>query len=168
MSWSKPRSKGNETVEQAARGEVQFSTPEVPEYPVLASGVELIGEMEETGFAQQQWLIRRGDRFVQLSGLLYRVAEQADGKSTHEEMAEGATRSTEWSVSAENVRELLRGKLLPLGVVASAEGDALWDVRAGDLNISPLRVKGRTRLLGPDAIDGITMCSRFSLRRSSS
>ena len=72
----------------------------MPQLPVLASGVELIGEMEETGFAERQWLIRRSDRFVQLSGFLYRVAEQADGKSTHEEMAEGATHSTEWSVSA--------------------------------------------------------------------
>src|SRR3954452_7853933 len=82
MSWTKPHSTGNETMEQAGRQEVQVSTRQVPELPVLASGVELIGEMEETGFAERQWLIRRGDRFVQLSGLLYRVAEQADGKST--------------------------------------------------------------------------------------
>ena len=145
----------DEVAEQGVGQEALAPTPEVPEYPTLAFGVELIGEMEETGFAQRQWLIRRGDRFVQLSELLYRIAEQADGESTHEEMAEGATRSTEWSVTAGNVRQLLLGKLLPLGIVAPA-GDAVLRGAAGDLNVSPLRVNGRTRLLGPEAIDRVT------------
>ncbi|HKH11272.1 MAG TPA: hypothetical protein VKA73_09025, partial [Rubrobacter sp.] len=62
---------------------------EVPEYPTLAPDVELLGEMRETGFKESQWLARRGDRFIQLTELLYRVAEVADGGSTHEEMAAG-------------------------------------------------------------------------------
>lgn len=37
---------------------------------MLASGVELTGEMEETSFAERQWLVQRGDRFIQLSELL--------------------------------------------------------------------------------------------------
>src|SRR5215210_1439406 len=111
--------------EQAARGGAQIPPLEVPEYPALASGVELIGEMEGTGFEERQWLVQRGERFIQLSELLYRVAEQADGESTHEEMAQGVTRSTDWLVSAENVRQLLQGKLLPLGIILPARGDAL-------------------------------------------
>src|SRR5215210_6209583 len=153
MTWSKLRSKDNKATEKVARRGIQIPPPEVPEYPVLASGVELVGEMEETGFEERQWLIRRGDRFVQLSELLYRVAEQADGESTHEEMAEGVTRSTEWSVSAENVRQLLQSKLLPMGIVAPVEGAATQDVPAGRRTTSPLRINGRMRLLGPGAIE---------------
>jgi putative peptide zinc metalloprotease protein len=155
MTWPKTDLKGNNATEQVAVRGVQVPLMEVPEYPVLAPRVELIGEMEETGFEERQWLLRRGDRFVQLSELLYRVAEQADGKSTHEEIAEGVTRSTDWLVSAENVRQLLQSKLLPLGIIATVEG-AHQDVRSGERNNSLLRVNGRTRLLGPRVLDPIT------------
>lgn len=156
MTWSKPHSEGSKVAKQAARRGTQLAPPEVPEYPVLASEVELVGEMEETGFEERQWLIRRGDRFVQLSELLYRVAEQADGESTHEEMAQGVTCSTDWLVSAENVRQLLRGKLLPLGIVAPAEGAAPRGVLATERTTSLLRVNGRTRLIRPSTLDPIT------------
>jgi putative peptide zinc metalloprotease protein len=129
---------------------------EVPEYPALAPNVELLGEMEETGFRERQWLVRRGDRFIQLTELLYRVAEQADGQSTHEEMAEGLTRSTDRLVSAENVRQLLLNKLLPLGIILPAGGYGPQTASIGERHISPLRINARTRLLGPDAIDPIT------------
>ena len=45
----------------------------------LAPGVELVGEMRETGFVDRQWLLRRDGRFVQLTELLYRTAEQVAG-----------------------------------------------------------------------------------------
>ncbi len=54
-----------------------------------------MGEMEETGCEERRWLIRRDDRFMQLSELLYRAAEQADGEITHKEMAQGVTCSTD-------------------------------------------------------------------------
>jgi hypothetical protein len=49
------------------------------ERPRLAANVSLIGEMPETGFTEQQWLIQRAGRFVQVTELLYRIAEHADG-----------------------------------------------------------------------------------------
>jgi hypothetical protein len=91
MTKSNPRLNADGMTEHAAQQGSRFPSPEVLEYPALALGVELIGEMEETGFKERQWLIRRDERFVQLSEILYCVAEQADGKSTHEEMAEGVT-----------------------------------------------------------------------------
>ena len=126
---------------------------EVPLRPALAAGVELVGEMEESGFKDRQWLAKRGDRFVQLSELLYRVAEHADGQSSHEEMAEALTRSTDYAFSTENVRQILRSKLLPLGIVAP-EGGEVHDV--GRTGASPLRVNARTELLGPGAINAVT------------
>ena len=128
----------------------------VPQYPALAPNVELLGEMQETGFKERQWLVRRGDRFIQLTELLYRLAEQADGESTHEEMAERMTRSTDWLVSAENVRQLLLNQLLPFGIILPAGGDAFQATSLEERSGSPLRVNARTRLLGPEAIEPIT------------
>ncbi len=128
----------------------------VPDHPALAPDVELLGEMRETGFKEPQCLVRRGGRFIQLTELLYRVAEQADGESTHEEMAERVTRSTEWLVSADNVRQLLASKLLPLGIVALPEDIAPQVPAVEERTTSPLRVNARTPLLGPGTIDPIT------------
>ncbi len=128
----------------------------MPEHPALAAGVELIGGMEESGFRDRQWLVKRGDRFVQLSELLYRVAEQADGRSTQEEMAEKLTRTTDYAFTTENVRQLLLGKLLPLGIVASVEDEASKSGQRVRTVASPLRVNARTELLGPEVIGPIT------------
>src|SRR5918997_3180399 len=89
--------------------------------------------------------------------MLYRVAEQADGESTHEEMAERLTRSTDWLVSAENVRQLLLNKLLPLGIIVPALGeDVPRAASTGEGDVSPLRAHTRVQLLGPAAIDPLT------------
>jgi len=129
----------------------------VPDFPALAPDVELLGEMRETGFKESQYLVRRGERFVQLTELLYHVAGQADGKSTHQEMAEGVTRSTNWLVSAENVRQILASKLLPLGIIALPESVALQARAIQErTTTSPLRINARTTLLGPGMIDPIT------------
>src|SRR5215210_820443 len=106
-----PKGPGGPTAGAPQRGSGP-SGFEVPEYPALAPDVELLGEMRETGFKESQWLARRGDRFIQLTELLYRVAEVADGGSTLEEMAAGVTRSTDWLVEAEDVRQLLRSGLI--------------------------------------------------------
>jgi hypothetical protein len=103
----------NKTTEQTTRRGGQVTALEVPEFPALAPGVELTCEMEEKGFKERQWLVRRNDRFVQLSEPLYPIAEQVDGKSTHVKIAEETTRSTVWLVSVENVRQLPQSKLLP-------------------------------------------------------
>ena len=71
-------------------------------------------------------------------------------------MAQGVTCSTDWLVSTENVCQFLRGKLLPLGIVAPAEGAASRDALATERTTSLLRVNGRTRLLCPSMLDPIT------------
>src|SRR5215210_1766340 len=149
---------------QAGTGEPSAGAPqrgsapsgvEVPEYPALAPDVELLGEMRETGFKESQWLARRGDRFVQLTELLYRVAEAADGKSTHEEMAAAVTRSTDWLVEADDVWNLVQARLIPAGLVAPPQGDGSQAVPVVRQDASPLRMNGRTTVLGPDGTDRI-------------
>jgi hypothetical protein len=44
---------------------------QVPERPSRGPEVELSGEMQETGFEHQQWLVQRGGQFVQLPEILY-------------------------------------------------------------------------------------------------
>ena len=156
MASSERHAEAARTSDRAEGRSAQVPVVSVPDYPALAPDVELLGEMQETGFKEPQCLVRRGERFIQLTELLYRVAEQADGRSTHREIAERVTRSTDWLVSPENVRQLLASKLLPLGIVALAEGEALQIPAVRERTTSPLRVNARTRLLGPDSIDPIT------------
>ena len=153
-----------EAGETSGRADGQSAQPvivSVPDYPALAPDVELLGVMQGTGFKEAQCLVRRGERFMQLTELLYRVAEQADGKSTHEEIAERITRSTDWLVSSENVRQLLASKLLPLGIVALPEDLALRIPAVQERSTSPLRINARTRLLGPDAVDPLARALQF-------
>ena len=96
----------------------------VPTHPALAPHVELIGEFEGTGFAEQQWLVRRDEKFVQLTELLYRIAEHADGSRGLDEIAAAVTDATEWLVTADNVRELIAARLIPLGLIVDSTGRA--------------------------------------------
>src|SRR5687767_1546724 len=95
---------------------------DVPLPPALASHVQLVGELQGTGFRDRQWLIQRDGHFIQVSELLYRIAEHADGEHSFDEIAERATDATEWRVTADQVRHLVQTKLIPLGIVAPTEG----------------------------------------------
>src|SRR5919109_99992 len=70
-----------------------------PERPARAPDVTLIGELKESAFTTQQWLVQRGDRFVQLSELLYRIVEYADGQRTLAEIAAHVSEATGRRVS---------------------------------------------------------------------
>jgi outer membrane lipoprotein-sorting protein len=125
---------------------------------MLAPDVQLIGEMQGTGFKDRQWLIRRQGRFIQVTELLYKLAEQANGQHTLEEIAEKVTEATDWSVSPDNVRQLIRAKLMPLGLMAMADGTVAPDDGAAgrDRERSPLAVQLRLRALSPRLIEPIT------------
>ena len=127
------------------------TTAAVPERPSLAQGVQLIGEMKDTGFKDRQWLVRRGERFVQTTELLYRVAEQATGERTLEEMAAGVTEATDWLVSADDVRRLIQNRLLPMGLIAAADGSGVDEKRER----SVLQIRAGVKMLGPRIIDPI-------------
>ncbi|MDQ2785236.1 MAG: hypothetical protein M3Y58_09575, partial [Chloroflexota bacterium] len=58
----------------------EAATADVPERPALAPNVVMSGEMEESGFAEPQWMVQRNGQFIHLTELLYHVAEQIDGQ----------------------------------------------------------------------------------------
>ena len=117
--------------------------------PVLAPGVELAGEMPETGFTDQQWLIRRDRQFIQVTELLYRVAEQLDGRRTVDEIAIRLSETSRWLVAPEHVRQIIDTKLAPLGLIENPAVDARPRPR------SPLKIQGRVRLIPAPALDRI-------------
>jgi putative peptide zinc metalloprotease protein len=91
--------------------------------PRLAQGVELIGEYEGSGFKEAPYLARRGDgQTIQLSRLLFCVAEACDGRRTYDEIAVAASGTFGRRLSARNAKTLVEEKLNPLGVVANHDG----------------------------------------------
>jgi len=121
--------------------------------PRLAQDVELVGELRGSGFVDQQWLVRRDGRYIQLTELLYRVAEQANGERSLEEIAERVTAATAWGVEVEHVQWLIQAKLVPLGLLATGD-DAAGPLPRG--GASPLQISLRARTIGPRVIDPIT------------
>ena len=92
------------------------------EPPRLASGVELLGEYQDSGYSQPPSLVRRADgQVIQMSPLLYRVTSRIDGSRDFAAIAELASADLGRSLNAGQVRLLITAKLLPLGIVA-AEG----------------------------------------------
>ena len=123
--------------------------------PALAPGVELVGEFKDGAFVDAQWLIRDRGRFVQVTELLFRVAEQLDGRRTHGEIADAVTERVPWRLTAEQIRQLIDTKLVPLGVV---DPDGLGGGAAvpRDRAPSPFELAGKVRLLGPRVLDPVT------------
>ena len=99
--------------------------PARPRAEVLrrAEGIELIGEYEDSGFVDPPRIARRADgQVVQLTELLYAIAEAADGKRDVHEVAAVASERDGRPVSADNVTLLAERQLRPLGVLALPDG----------------------------------------------
>jgi putative peptide zinc metalloprotease protein len=96
-----------------------------PAPPRLAEGVELIGEYADSGFTEAPYVARRADgQTLQLTHLLYAVAQAADGRRDAAAIAEVATEAIGRTISADNVRYLVEEKLRPRGVLAAADGSS--------------------------------------------
>ena len=101
------------------------STPDGPasDRPVLADGVELVGEYEGSGYKEPHHLARRPNgALVQLTDLLHLVASHADGQRSLADIAGAVSAEFGKTVSEDNVRALVEDKLRPLGVLAAADG----------------------------------------------
>jgi putative peptide zinc metalloprotease protein len=87
--------------------------------PRLADGVELLGELRDSGFETPPSLVRRADgQMIQVSRLLYLVACRLDGARAPGAIASLVSGDLGRSLSAEQVSYLIARKLAPLGVVA--------------------------------------------------
>ncbi len=129
----------------------------VPERPVLAPNVVLSGAMEESGFAEPQWMVQRDGQFIHLTELLYHVVEQIDGQHTLDEIAAGMSEKIDRNVTPDNVQQLIASKLIPLGVVKEADGSVATD-GAGEEGAarSPLKINMKTKVLPRGLITPLT------------
>ena len=125
--------------------------------PRLSPDVRLVGEQLDTGFRERQWLVERDGRFLQVSELLYRILERADGRHGIEEIARGATESTPWTVTPAHVREIVESKLAPAGLVTADENVR----RVRRQPRSPLSVSARKVLIGPRVLEPVTGALRL-------
>lgn len=89
---------------------------------VLTPGLQLLGEYHDSGFQQPRYLIQRGDgQVLQVTRLLYLLAESLDETTDVREVATRVSLEIGRKVSAENIDYLLVNKLLPLGIVSTAD-----------------------------------------------
>jgi putative peptide zinc metalloprotease protein len=120
--------------------------------PQRAPGVQLLGEMQESGFKDRQWLARRDGRFIQLTEPLYRVLEYSDGTRSPAAVAQAVTDHSAWAVGEDIVRHIILTKLLPLGLV----GEQLSPSQRPSRSSSALSVNLRMKMLQPQQIERIT------------
>ena len=137
------------------------SAPQPPPHaraPRLAQGVELLGEYEGSGFKEAPYLARRADgQTIQLSRLLYAVAEACDGRRTYDEIAAVASERFGRRLSARNAKTLVDEKLNALGIVVNHDGtqpvlskpDSLLALNLRKGVVSPRAVKAMTTVFYP-------------------
>src|SRR5688500_8249956 len=126
--------------------------------PKIADGVELIGVYDGSGYKEPPNIARRGDgQVVQLSPLLYAIAERCDGQRTHDQIADEVAEATGKQVNGENIEYLVDEKLRPLGVLKLADGSEPELER-----INPfLALKFRTGLVPDKIVSAITRVFTF-------
>ena len=115
------------TVPDAVPGRGGAAAPSRPgvsgDILLRADGVQLIGEMQGSGYREPPALVRRGDgQTIQLTPLLYLVLASADGLRTADEIAAEVSRDFGRRVSADQVRSLADDQLRPLGLLRRADG----------------------------------------------
>jgi putative peptide zinc metalloprotease protein len=133
----------------------------VPERPRLAPNVTLAGEMVESAFKTAPWLIDRDGRYIQVSRLLYVVAEQCDGQKSLEQIAEAVSHELKRDVGADDVKVIV-GNLMKAAVVALPEGiEAPPADPSAVATGSPLALRMKMRMLSPKVIDPVTAVVQF-------
>ena len=145
-----------ETPSRPEPGQPESSpSPEAP--PRLAEGIELIGQFEDSGFKEPPYIARRSDgQVIQLPQLLYVVAEHADGRRGHDEIAERVTQAFQRQLGGDDVRFLIDEKLRPLGVLAAADGSSPQVEKVDPL----LALKFRTKVVPERFVQAITTLFR--------
>jgi putative peptide zinc metalloprotease protein len=147
---------GHVTTEYSAPALSPPGDPGASPVPRLASGVELLGEYQDSGYAQPPSLVRRPDgQVIQMSRLLYQVTCRIDGSRDPAAIGDLVSEDLGRSLDAGQVRHLITTKLLPLGIVAG-EGAPAAPPKANPL----LALRARTTLLPARAANAVGVLLR--------
>jgi putative peptide zinc metalloprotease protein len=114
--------------------------------PVLAPSTWLVGQLQESALARPPWAVEQPKRgYVEMSELAYRIAEQANGEQTVDEIATAVSTALRRPVSAIDVEALIDTVLIPRGVVQGARGaeDGTVDAPEVPPHPNPFPPRGR-------------------------
>ena len=130
--------------------------PDAGSPPRLAGGVTLLGPYQDSGLEDPPYLVRRADRILQLSRLLYVVAAAADGTRSCDEIATVAAAELGRSLTADEIRYLVRSRLAPAGILSVGADDAVTTPAAlvqpaEDTRLFALRY--RRAVVSPETMD---------------
>jgi putative peptide zinc metalloprotease protein len=118
----------------------------------LLPGVELLGRVEGSGLREAPYYVRRPDgEVVQLSRLLYVLADLARPGRSLEQIARSAGAELERNIRPEQLRYVLEQKLHPLGLVAGSDGSSPKLERLDPL----LALKFRVGVVRPRTVQAI-------------
>jgi putative peptide zinc metalloprotease protein len=121
--------------------------------PSLADGVTLLGEYEGSGYKEPHYLARKPNGgVVQLSQLLFLVADACDGGRDRAQIAAQVSERFGKNVTADNVATLLE-KLRPIGVVTAPDGSSPETTELDPL----LALRWRTSLVSEGAVRRLTL-----------
>ena len=113
--------------------------------------------MQESAFENPPWLLEReGAGYVQVTELLYRIAEQANGNNTVEQIAANLAAAGK-PVNPITVRSLIAQLLIPRGLVEMADGSVAPVAQGGP---SPLALNMRVKMISPEMIMPVTSVLR--------
>jgi putative peptide zinc metalloprotease protein len=131
-------------------------------HPGRPPGVRPHGRLRDSGFVEQQWLICRDGRYLQVGELLYRIVDLADGTRSVGDIARELSLVTRWEVTADDVAAIIAGKLQPLGLI-DAGGDAERAAGTPSTGSSPI-AQARLRVFGPAVIDPVARVAQHLFR----
>src|SRR5688572_12840052 len=134
-------------------GDKPAKAPGVPEKPKLAEGIELMGEMKESAFAEPPWLASRDGKFLQITEVVHRISEHADGTKTIDEIAAAVSADSEAQFTPAEVSQLIATTLIPTGIIEKADGSV---AEPPDNGPSALSVNLKMKMLSPKLIDALT------------
>ncbi|MFL6205709.1 MAG: hypothetical protein ACJ739_10205 [Acidimicrobiales bacterium] len=124
----------------------------LPGVPRPASGLELLGPMEGSGYRDPPWLARRIDgQILQLTPVLYAVLEAIDGARDVAAISAEVEARRGFGIDPEDVDFLVAERLQPLGVLLRPDGSEPATKRANPL----LGIRGRAKIVNPERTDRI-------------
>jgi putative peptide zinc metalloprotease protein len=126
----------------------------VSDPPKPAPNLHFAGQMKDGAFEGKQFLVERDGQFIQLSELLLLTLAHVDGKRSIEEIAKGVSTKAFRQVTPDNVRALL-AKLVPLGLVAGADGSLVPSAREQAAR-SPMQVQLKMAVIPPSVTNAVT------------
>ena len=118
--------------------------------PRPASGLELLGRLESSGYRNPPWLVRRSDgQVLQLTPALYAVLEAVDGHRDAAAISAEVADRRQLEIDPEDIAFLVADRLQPLGVLVLPDGSEPATQRANPL----LGIRGRMRMVSAERTD---------------